>query len=114
MIKVRVTHLIAPWPEGVQVGNVVALMADAIPAWALGKCEVAEEAAEPQFAWEPAPPAEPVAAELVALPGSPSVEQAVASAVAPMIAASEQLKLQMEAIAAAIDALRSALPAPKR
>lgn len=38
-MKVRITHLKAPWPAGSQAGDVVALDGDAIPGWALGKCE---------------------------------------------------------------------------
>lgn len=37
-MKVRITHLKAPWPEGAKPDDVVELQADAIPAWALGKC----------------------------------------------------------------------------
>lgn len=37
-MKVKVTHLKAPWPEGAKVGDTVDLPGDAIPAWALGKC----------------------------------------------------------------------------
>lgn len=46
-MKVRVTYLKAPWPKGTEPGDVVEV-GDAVPQWAVGKCEpVAEEAAEP-------------------------------------------------------------------
>ena len=37
-MKVTITALKAPWPEGSQVGSVVDLEGDAMPAWAVGKC----------------------------------------------------------------------------
>jgi hypothetical protein len=37
-MKVTITALKAPWPEGSQVGSVVELEGDALPAWAVGKC----------------------------------------------------------------------------
>jgi hypothetical protein len=37
-MKVQITHLKAPWPEGAGVGDVVELQAPELPAWALGKC----------------------------------------------------------------------------
>ncbi len=48
-MKVRVTHLKAPWPEGTEVGAVVDVGAS-VPAWAVGKCvELADEpATEPE------------------------------------------------------------------
>ncbi len=112
MIKVRVTHLFAPWPADVAVGSIVAIMADKIPPWALGKCEVADEGAEPQFAWEP--PSPTAVPDATATAPEPNVEDAVAAAVAPMLEASEKLKAQMAEMAEAFAALRSALPAPKR
>jgi hypothetical protein len=44
-VKVRVTHLKAPWPPGTQPGDVVTLPGDAIPAWAVNKCEALPEVA---------------------------------------------------------------------
>ncbi len=59
-MKVIVTHMKAPWPEGVKVGDCVALAAEVLPAWAKGKCEPAADGAEPVALWEPAAaPAEP-------------------------------------------------------
>lgn len=46
----RITHLKAPWPSGVRVGDVIEL--DAVPAWALGKCEPAAEGAEATVSFE--------------------------------------------------------------
>lgn len=40
-MKVEVTHLKAPWPEGTVVGSVVDLPGDDVPGWALGKCKPA-------------------------------------------------------------------------
>lgn len=37
-MKVTITALKAPWPEGSKVGHVVELEGDTIPAWAVGKC----------------------------------------------------------------------------
>lgn len=37
-MKVTITHLKAPWPEGSKVGDVVGLEGDTVPGWALGKC----------------------------------------------------------------------------
>lgn len=45
-MKVRVTFLKAPWPEGTKVGDVVDVPGDAVPPWAFGKCDpVAEDSA---------------------------------------------------------------------
>jgi hypothetical protein len=39
-VKVRVTHLKAPWPSGTEPGHVVEIVgASAVPGWAAGKCE---------------------------------------------------------------------------
>lgn len=47
-MKIRVTQLKAPWPEGTSVGAVLDLPGDALPSWAVGKCEPApEQPAEP-------------------------------------------------------------------
>lgn len=40
-MRYEVTHLKAPWPAGVKVGDVVEL--DPVPAWALGKCKPAAD-----------------------------------------------------------------------
>lgn len=56
MTKVTVTALKAPWPDGAQVGHVVAFVGEP-PAWALGKFTLAAEDADPDFTYEPAPPA---------------------------------------------------------
>lgn len=47
-MKVTITHLKAPWPEGAKVGDVVEVDGEVIPGWAAGKCKpapVAEQAA---------------------------------------------------------------------
>lgn len=64
-MKVTVTHLKAPWPAGCVPGDVVELAGDAVPAWAVGKCEPAPDDAPhahslvPQFVANPEQPAEP-------------------------------------------------------
>ena len=42
-MKLTITHLKAPWPAGAVVGDVIELAE--VPAWALGKCEPADDAA---------------------------------------------------------------------
>lgn len=66
-MKYVVTHLKAPWPAGVVVGSVLEL--DAVPEWAVGKCEPAADDAEvtaglpqPEAAADPQPEAQPEAA----------------------------------------------------
>jgi hypothetical protein len=52
MVKVTVTFLAAPWPEGTVPGHVVELVGcDAIPAWAVGKCDPAPDDAEEVSTW---------------------------------------------------------------
>lgn len=42
-MKLKITHLKAPWPQGAVIGDVLEL--DQVPGWALGKCErVADDA----------------------------------------------------------------------
>ena len=41
-MKVKVTHLKAPWPAGAGVGDVVEF-AGALPEWAAGKCCVTDD-----------------------------------------------------------------------
>ena len=45
-MKLRITFLKAPWPQGAAVGDVVEIDGDKVPAWALGKCVPAEDDAE--------------------------------------------------------------------
>lgn len=62
-MKVTVTHLKAPWPQGCAPGDVVELAADHIPAWAVGKCVPAADDAPathslvPQLVVNPEQPA---------------------------------------------------------
>lgn len=59
-MKVTITQMKAPWPEGAGVGSVVELPGSTIPAWAAGKCKPAEDDAEAAFTWTPpAPPPAP-------------------------------------------------------
>lgn len=53
-MKVIVTHLKAPWPEGTQPGHVVELDGDVLPGWAVGKCKPAADDAELTFVVNPA------------------------------------------------------------
>lgn len=55
-MKARITHLKAPWPSGALVGAIVAFVAGAIPAWAVGKCVPAGEDEEVEYVIEPAQP----------------------------------------------------------
>lgn len=45
-MKVTITHMKAPWPEGAGVGDTVELQGPVLPAWALGKCVPAADDAE--------------------------------------------------------------------
>lgn len=49
-MKVKITHLKAPWPAGAKPGDVVEIEGDSVPAWAVGKCvpALAEQKAEPE------------------------------------------------------------------
>lgn len=59
-MKVTVTNLKAPWPEGAVVGSVVEIAAAELPGWAAGKCKGADADAEATHTWEaPAPVATP-------------------------------------------------------
>lgn len=53
-MKVRITHLKAPWPAGSGVGDVLEL-AD-VPAWAVGKCEPVPDDVAPSVKTEPVKP----------------------------------------------------------
>jgi hypothetical protein len=77
-MKVRVTHLKAPWPAGTVPGHVVELTGcDTIPAWAVGKCEPAADDAEAVSSW--ARPAAVVPAELGAQPEAEAAGELVAN-----------------------------------
>lgn len=60
-MRVTITALKAPWPEGSKVGSVVELEGDTIPAWAAGKCTPVPEG------FTPAPDLAAVMAENAAL-----------------------------------------------
>lgn len=51
-MKVSIAILKAPWPEGAEVGDVVAFEGP-VPAWAAGKCQPAAEDAEVDHVYEP-------------------------------------------------------------
>jgi hypothetical protein len=92
-MKVLVTFLAAPWPAGTVPGHVVELAGcDAIPAWAVGKCEKAADDAEAVSVWtrpgfvapailEAAAPAAPAAGLVVnPAPAAPARKKAQAAA----------------------------------
>jgi hypothetical protein len=62
IMKVKVTHLKAPWPEGTKPGDIVDIVdRKEIPGWALGKCTPLPDGTEAQHVWQPpAPPVEPM------------------------------------------------------
>lgn len=97
-MKVAITHLKAPWPAGAKVGSIVAVPGDAIPAWAVGKCEAFTGEAAAEFTWEP--PA-PVVAEAPAAPAlPPGVAEALAKAAEATAALQAAVDKQGETIAA--------------
>lgn len=50
-MKLQITHLKAPWPDGANVGDVVEFTKlDEVPAWAVGKCLRAEAGAKVSLA----------------------------------------------------------------
>lgn len=53
-MKVTITHMKAPWPEGAKVGDVVQFEGDAAPAWALGKFAHADDDARADHKYVPA------------------------------------------------------------
>lgn len=59
-MKIQVTHLKAPWPDGTKVGDVIEIDGDTLPAWAVGKCEAAGDTPV-TLAQAPAEPEKPVA-----------------------------------------------------
>ena len=51
-MKLQITHLKAPWPEGAVVGDVLDF--PAVPVWAVGKCkQVEDDAPEAVFVVNP-------------------------------------------------------------
>lgn len=50
-MKIRITHMKAPWTEGAKVGDV--LKVDAIPAWAAGKCVQVDDGEKVTLEYEP-------------------------------------------------------------
>lgn len=84
-MKVRITHLKAPWPAGAKPGDVVELAVDAVPEWALGKCK-------------PIPDDTPTAAEVAeALAKAEAQAEALAKAEAEAAAAAAKAALVEEA-----------------
>lgn len=52
-MRIVITHLKAPWPEGAKAGDIIDI-GDVIPAWAVGKCNEVAESIERQFVVNPA------------------------------------------------------------
>lgn len=50
-MKVKITHLKAPWPAGAKVDDIVEV--PSVPTWAVGKCEPAPDDAEAAFTYKP-------------------------------------------------------------
>lgn len=46
-MRLKITHLKAPWPQGAAVGDVVEM--PAVPEWAAGKCHATDEKPTAQF-----------------------------------------------------------------
>jgi hypothetical protein len=52
-LKVQVTYLRAPWPEGTDVGSIVRLPGAEVPSWAIGKCRIVDAGTPVDFTWQP-------------------------------------------------------------
>jgi hypothetical protein len=52
-MKLQITHLKAPWPEGARVGDVVEVKGDKVPDWAVGKCTQAADNASATIEYPP-------------------------------------------------------------
>lgn len=101
-MKVTVSHLKAPWPAGVAVGNVVDLQGvDKLPAWCLGKCEQVADETEAAFVWSPPAPVE----EAAALPPADGDEAQIQAA---LRAAAEQEVAELRRMLAAAEAALAA------
>lgn len=97
-MKVTVTHLKAPWPAGTVPGHVVELSGvDTLPAWAVGKCVLAEDDTEAVSVWAPTVTAGPV---LVVNPASAEADadaDAEARAAEALAAAERQHQAEVQA-----------------
>lgn len=98
-MKVKITHMGAPWPEGAGVGSLVAFSAGSIPLWAVGKCVEDASDDEAQFAWE----APAVSSE----PAQPPLPPGVAEALSKAAETSASLHATVEAQAQALAALQA-------
>lgn len=102
-MKVKVTNVKAPWPEGAEIGSIVSFKGDA-PAWATGKFAAAPDSAKADFNYEP-----PVVVEGdglgVALPLAEAINAQVADLQAQLAAAQDangKLVLEKESAEAAL------------
>jgi hypothetical protein len=104
-MKVTVTHLKAPWPAGTAHGHVVdfpGLDADAIPAWAVGKCTPAADDAEAVSTWtRPVVAPAELASEPIKAPAGEPVVNPEAVTAAPAAAGSADAAAAPAADAAA-------------
>lgn len=102
-MKVRITHLKAPWPLGARVGDVVAF-ADQPPAWAVGKCEEVDEHVQVTLEF-----GEPVKVELEADSVEvQSLKSEVAALTAKLEAADQTLQGHLQSAEVARAAMASA------
>lgn len=98
-MKVRITNMKAPWPQGAELGSVVSIDSAKLPAWAVGKCVEVEGNVKAAFAYEP--PAISGDGTGAALPSIDAVNAEIADLQAKLTAAGEALaKSQDEAKAA--------------
>lgn len=95
-MKVKITHMGAPWPEGAGVGSLVTFPAGSMPAWAVGKCVEDSSDDEAQFSWE----APAVSSEPAQPPLPPGVAEALAKAAEATAALQATVEQQAQALAA--------------
>lgn len=112
-VRVRITHLRAPWPDGASAGNVVEFPSGAVPAWALGKCAAVDSATPADFVHQPPKPAVPVTAsagnwDMLTLTGStPEGQRAELDRLRAQLATAEAQAAELAPkLAAALDEQR--------
>lgn len=95
-IRVRVTHLHAPWPAGTKPGDVVEMPGDAIPEWAVGKCQPVPAETPAAAVWQPPRRREDDPAEFPTL-APRADEDALAERAAALQARRAELAAELEA-----------------
>lgn len=93
-MKVRITYLKAPWPQGLGVGSYTEFAGDEIPGWAVGKCVPITEA-EAEFLVNP---------EDAAKAEEEAAAKAAAEAEAAAAATVNDLRAELEALGGKVDA----------